>query len=398
MKFLHSNKENKFKYNSPLPLSVSPYYIIILFITISLYMHQEILSLVMSCDYCIKLVEYFNLEILKKREPLLQDFQIFDITLSMFFIYYLLIDKLPRSKKLILLILLALMFWTLLQLTGEKTIVAYHLFILFTLLPFLLNVIANHYLIDMPFWLFLNMETYTFNKVTLFTNTKGKKEHHNTDAIYIDLFFLNQEGENKELHNISKEYLRLIKFWYAYENYRFKVRYFFPILGLMLSVIIYLKSLFFINETMYCIEYLNHMSIMSIYLLILFFSINLHANNFLSSKFYMGNILHKLNQIYFDQYEYKQQVKLFLDKNFLVYIHDRNYDQELCVNTSKSFQKFISKETLDKEGRNNILTIFISFVMIFLIEVLVNVQHVQPTVPTQLNNSTKQGECNETKQ
>ena len=364
-----SNNKNNFKYSYPLTFNV-PFSHIAFFIL------------------AIVIWNYFLIQVLQDRNLTLENYQLFDISTTFIFLFFLIKNRISILKKIILITILALILITLNYLTDHKFTIAYHLFILFALLPFLLNVIANHHLLDIPFWLFLNMQTYTYNNVNLFTNTKGQKEHHTTDAIYIDLFFLNQEGEDKKLHAIAKEYLRLIKFWYAYENYRFKIRYFFPLLGLSLSVFIYLWSLFFFNSQCKDIEYLPHISIMSIYLLILFFSINLHANNFLSSKFYMGNILDKLNQIYFDQHEYRHQIKLFLDKNFLIYIHDRNYDQELCVNTSKSFQKFISKETLDKEGRNNILTIFISFIMIFLIEVLVNVQH-----PNIDKNNTKEEKC-----
>ena len=86
----------------------------------------------------------------------------------------------------------------------------------------------------------------------------------------------------------------------------------------------------------------------------------------------MQNILKELDRTYFNNQEYRQQIKLFLDRNFLIYIHDKQQDTHFCLNESKDFQEFIAQERADEEGRNLIVMVYISFFMILFIEVMVN--------------------------
>lgn len=110
------------------------------------------------------------------------------------------------------------------------------------------------------------------------------------------------------------------------------------------------------------------MALIAISLSILYFTMSSHINNFLHSDFYTNSILKELNKIYFDKHDHRQQLKLFLDKNFLVYIHDKQHDNYFCVNESKDFQNFIFNKKGDEEGRNLIIMVYISFFMILFIE------------------------------
>jgi len=256
--------------------------------------------------------------------------------------------------------------------TSNSIFQSIHLMTIWLFTPFLFTFITNKYLIDLPYKFFLNMHTHTLKNVDLFSSTKKITEHHTKDDIYIDIILQTEESDD-ELLKIKTMYLRLIKFWYAQKNYIFKLRYYFP-LFISLSSIIYffylldfIKTINIIHNTDTTIG-IQQMALVSISLTIFYFTMTHHINNFLHSKFYMSNILDQLNKIYFDKHEYKQQLKLFLDKNFLIYIHDRNHDKHFCVNESKDFQNFISNEVSDEEGRNLIIMVYISFFIILFIE------------------------------
>jgi len=295
----------------------------------------------------------------------------FDITFTAIYLYTL--YSLSNRIK-IFLLLLTLMLFEILYFITENFFISYHLYILLTLLPYLLIIFANKYLLDIPYALFANIKVSSLYNIDLFTTTQKETNHHKKELVYIDVFSLSEEFEDANYKKIKTHYIRFIKFWYIQKNYIFKLRYYFPILALILGISIFYLILFTVRALLPSIDYLENTLLMTLYLAIFYLSVTFHINSFLQSKFYMGNILDALNKIYFDKQEYRHQLKFFLDKNFLIYIHDRHYDRHTCVNTNEDFQKFISKEKYDKEGRNSILTVFLSFILILFIEVLVNIQ------------------------
>jgi len=316
----------------------------------------------------------------------------FDIVLTCIYLYTLH----PLSNRIkVFLLFLTLILFSILYLITKKIFISYHLFILLTLLPYLLIVFANKYLLDIPYALFANIQVSSLYNIDLFSSTQKETNHHEKELIYIDVFSLSEEFEDENYKKIKTHYIRFIKFWYIQKNYIFKLRYYFPTLALILGISIFYLILFTIRTFLPSINYLENMLLMTLYLAIFYLSVTFHINSFLQSKFYMGNILYALNKIYFDTQEYRHQLKFFLDKNFLIYIHDRHYDRHTCVNTNKDFQKFISKEKYDKEGRNSILTVFLSFILILFIEVTVNIQPTsfqnQSHCLHQDNNTTREG-------
>lgn len=226
------------------------------------------------------------------------------------------------------------------------------------------------------------MHTHTLENVDLFTSPKQILEHHTQDEIYIDIVqktkVPTKATAKKDYMKIQNMYLRLIKFWYAQTNYTFKLRYYFPLLISIASLIYFFYILDFTHSLQEAssdktldipvITGIQTMFLISISLTVLYFTMSLHINNFLHSNFYTKNILKELNKIYFDKHDHRQQLKLFFDKNFLVYIHDKHHDNHFCVNENKHFQDFISNKKGDEEGRNLIIMVYISFFMILFIE------------------------------
>ena len=259
-----------------------------------------------------------------------------------------------------------------------------HILIIWFLAPFILIYCANEHLLDIPFRWFLKIHTYTTSATNLFTDTKAYTEHHVKDDIYIDVFIKNTNFKEKKFIEIKTQYLRLIKFWYTQRNYLFRLRFFFPLLMIFIGSLYFFYLLDYINNCCDIIVTFDKLIIMGISLILFFLTMSYHINNFLDSKFYMGNILKKLNKIYFDNLEYKHQLRLFLDKHLLIYIHDRYHDRHFCVNNSKDFQSFIAEEKQDEQGRNMIITIYTTFIMILFIEIFVNI----PTKPSSNENNT----------
>ena len=292
---------------------------------------------------------------------------LFDIA-SLFFMFYF-FKTFSYNKKKVLLILIVLLSVVTFFITKDSS-ASLHFLTIWLITPFLLVYIANYYLIDIPYSIFLNMHTHTITNTDLFSATKLHTNHHQKDEIYIDVF-PQSENQDQEFVKIKMMYIRFIKFWYAQQNYLSKLRYFFPLLASIGGMIYFFCLLNFIQTLK--LDDSSNMALMGISLTILYFTMSHHINSFLHSKFYMSNILNELNKIYFDSHEYRHQLRLFFDKNFLVYIHDKNYDRHFCVNTSKYFQEFIAQEKFDGEGRNLIITVYISFFMIFFIETSVNI-------------------------
>jgi hypothetical protein len=261
--------------------------------------------------------------------------------------------------------------------------ISLHILSIWFLAPFILIYCANEHLLDIPFRWFIKIHTYTTNSTNLFTDTKSYTAHHIKDDIYIDVFIKNTNFKEKKFIEIKTQYLRLIKFWYTQKNYLFKLRFFFPLLMIFIGSLYFFYLLNYINNCCQIITPLNKLTIMGISLILFFLTMSYHINNFLDSKFYMGNILKKLNKIYFDNLEYKHQLRLFLDKHLLVYIHDRYHDRHFCVNTSKDFQNFIAQEKQDEQGRNMIITVYTTFIMILFIEIFVNPP---PSTPSNQKN------------
>ena len=250
-----------------------------------------------------------------------------------------------------------------------------HLTIIWLFLPFSFTYILNRFFIDIPYKYFLNIHTSTIKGVDLFTSTKQITKHHRKDDIYIDIIQQTKLPDSKiaekDYLKIQTMYLRLIKFWYAQKNYTFKLRYYFPIFISIISLVYFFYLLDFIHEIQKnssSIEGIQSMGAIGISLTVLYFTMSHHINSFLHSEFYTSSILKELNKVYFDKHNHKQQLKLFLDKNFLIYIHDKKHDTHFCVNESKDFQDFISTKKADEEGRNLIIMVYISFFMILFIE------------------------------
>lgn len=253
---------------------------------------------------------------------------------------------------------------------------SFHLAIIWLIFPFIFSFLLNRFFIDIPYHYFLKMHTHTLTNIDLFSATKNTTKHHTKDEIYIDVV---QQAEiptkpeaKKDYLKIQNMYLRLIKFWYAQKNYTFNLRYYFPLLISFGSLIYFFYILYFTHllQANSCnqITGIDTMALIAISLSILYFTMSSHINNFLHSDFYTNSILKELNKIYFDKHDHRQQLKLFLDKNFLVYIHDKQHDNYFCVNESKDFQNFIFNKKGDEEGRNLIIMVYISFFMILFIE------------------------------
>jgi len=306
---------------------------------------------------------------------------LFDISSFVFMFYF--FKSFSYNKRKVLSILMILLFGITYFITLQNIYATIHFLTIWLITPFLLVYIANYYLIDIPYSIFLNMHTHTISNGDLFSTTKNQTQHHQKDEIYIDIF-PQSENQDKEFIKIKMMYIRFIKFWYAQQNYLSKLRYFFPLLASIGGMVYFFCLLNFIQELK--LDDSSNMALMGISLTILYFTMSHHINSFLHSKFYMSNILNELNKIYFDSHEYRHQLRLFFDKNFLVYIHDKNYDRHFCVNTSKYFQEFIAEEKFDGEGRNLIITVYISFFMIFFIETSVNI--LASSSPTSIDSKT----------
>ncbi len=247
-----------------------------------------------------------------------------------------------------------------------------HLVTIWIFCIFFFNYLANQYLIDIPFRIFLNMRTHIIKNIDLFTSVKEHTEHHKKNHIYIDIVPLAEtDKDSEEFLKIQTMYIRLVKFWYAQKNYIFKLRYYFPLL-ITLSGLIYFFYLLDFIEDIPDIKFDQKYMLMILSLSMLYFVMSHHIHTFLNSRFYMQNILKELDRTYFNNQEYRQQIKLFLDRNFLIYIHDKQQDTHFCLNESKDFQEFIAQERADEEGRNLIVMVYISFFMILFIEVMVN--------------------------
>jgi hypothetical protein len=294
------------------------------------------------------------------------------IAITLTLSYLLSLQQLPKRYTFYLLGYAILLLFVL-YVISEQLLLSYHLLLLFSVLPFILIAITNLHLLDIPYNFFLDMEVTSLYNLDLFTHTHHVTEHHKEkEKIYIDVFSLSEGFQDKKFKSIKNHYIRLVKFWYAHEYYLFKLRYYFPVLALLFGIMLFFIALYTLKINLSTPTYLEVTSIMSLFLAIFYLSVTFHVNSFLHSKFYMGNILKALNDTHYDNHEYRHQLRLFLDKNFLIYVHDRKHDRYICVNNNKSFQDLISKEKFDKEGRNHILTVFISFILILLIEVLVN--------------------------
>ncbi|HIP11266.1 MAG TPA: hypothetical protein EYG73_00970 [Arcobacter sp.] len=253
---------------------------------------------------------------------------------------------------------------------------SFHLSIIWIFLPFFFNYILSRFGIDIPYKFFLNMHTATLQDTNLFSSTKQLTEHHEKDEIYIDIIQQTEvphsKIEKQDYLKIQNMYLRLIKFWYAQKNYKFRLRSSFSILISIGSILYF----FYLLDFMHNVQESSHgdilgiqsMGVIAISLTILYFTMSYHINSFLNSEFYSSSILKELNKVYFDKHNHRQQLKLFLDKNFLVYIHDKHHDNHFCVNESQDFQNFISNKEADEEGRNLIIMVYISFFMILFIE------------------------------
>ena len=165
----------------------------------------------------------------------------FDSSLTLIYLYFL--YSISNRIKGVLLLFMSILFFILYAIT-QDLFVSYHLFILLTLLPFLLIVFANKYLLDIPYALFTNIQVFSLYNIDLFTTTQKETSHHKEELIYIDVFSLSEEFEDKNYKKIKTHYIRFIKFWYIQKNYLFKLRYYFPILALVLGISIFYLIVF----------------------------------------------------------------------------------------------------------------------------------------------------------
>jgi hypothetical protein len=261
-------------------------------------------------------------------------------------------SKISANKRFYIFILT--IFLTIATLVITSNIIAtIHLIAIWLFAPFLLIHIANNYLIDIPYKIFIKIHTHTLNNLDLFSTAKEETRHHEEDEIYIDII-PQTDDQSEDFLKLQAMYLRLIKFWYTQKNYQFKLRYFFPLLASIGGIFYFFYLLNFIQNGIFIpndiegMHNIEKMALMTISLTIFYFTMTHHINSFLHSKFYMNNILDELNEIYFDNHEYRHQIKLIFDKNFLVYIHDKNYDKHFVSMKVKIFKILFQKKNLMK--------------------------------------------------
>ncbi len=238
-------------------------------------------------------------------------------------------------------------------------------------IPFFLSYFVKNYL-ECPYEIFLNFSTTTFKDQDLFTDTKNYSKPFQKGKIQINIFQLSDNNNREDFLKIEKMYIRLIMFWYAQKYNRLKLRAYFPMLSLMFGVFYFFIMLFLINE-LQVVGNIGKMFLMTISLVILYFAMTAHINSFLNSQSYINDILESFNKINFNDLKYTNKLKLFFDKNFLVYIHDAKHNRHFCLNSEKSFNKLILNGKFDIKGRNLIIAVFISLFLILFIEISVNV-------------------------
>jgi hypothetical protein len=101
-----------------------------------------------------------------------------------------------------------------------------------------------------------------------------------------------------------------------------------------------------------------------------------YVNKFLDPNYYLEliNNLFRSSKINFRQeVNNNQKVILYLDKTFLITIYDKNTDDFNTLNTDKEFIKFVLDFSLDKEGRDYIINIFVSVFMVIYTAIFVQV-------------------------
>ncbi len=248
-------------------------------------------------------------------------------------------------------------------------------------LPTILYIFSKKFL-EFPYKAFLDFKLITLKEHDLFTTTKkcAHSENLRNNKIIIKLFRVSNYNKNnkKDFSIIEGMYFRLIMLWYAQENYRSKLRLTFPFLALILGVGYFYLLLWIIETNDYSGD-IGKMILITISFVILLFALTKHVNNFLDSNFYFDSILENFKNISFNNLKHTHKIKLFFDKNFLVYIHDNRQNRSICLNHERSFEKFILNGKFDIKGRNLILTIFSSLFLILFIETSVEILIDSPT-------------------
>ena len=329
-----------------------------------------------------------------------------------------------RKTKIILLCLLTILLLLIcLYLTLDKA-TAFFIWIIWVFTPLFLYFFTKKFL-EFPYRIFLGFNIEIHDNLDLFTNTKELNVTPKKNEIQINLYRLsNNNIKNKQnFQKIEKMYLRLIMFWYAQKYHRSKLRASFPLLALVLSIIYFFILLWIINdidtsknilEFVYLSKYfpqftsfltslnvidisdnIRKLALMTTSLAILYFTMIIHINNFLDSKYYIERILQSFDKIHFKDLKYSHKIKLFFDKNFLVFIHDSGHHRDICLSNEKSFNKFILNGKFDIKGRNLIIAVFISLFFILFIETSVNILVDSKT--DEITNQIFQKDANQTK-
>ncbi len=248
-------------------------------------------------------------------------------------------------------------------------------------LPLLLSIFTTK-LLGIPYELFLGFDIVTYKNQDLFTSITDRfRNRSNDDKIEINIFLLsNYEDKDddkcckrcKRYLQIEQAYSKLIMFWYSQKYHIIKLRSTFPMLALLMGSI-YFFIILWLLDNIDTLTNIDKSILISISLIVLYFALTSHINKFLDSQFYIDSILDSFKKVNFKNIKHTHKVKLFFDKNFLVYIHDNKHNRHICLNNDKSFNNLILNGKFDKEGRNLIIMVFISLFLILFVELSVNV-------------------------
>jgi len=206
----------------------------------------------------------------------------------------------------------------------------------------------------------------------------SKKIDDNGDTIFIINTKVNQKKDIKDdkFNSIKQYYAKLIYFWYATKFEKVLLRFILPLWSVIFGILFFVIILA-ILDNIDNVEQVNiiRMSFVVLFLTILFMSMIYQINNTLDARGYMQHINRgfKNANINFGDIKPSQRVLLFFDRTFMVYIYDTKFDRRVLLNNSKSFERFILKADLDKEGRDNIASIFVTLFIVVYIEIFAQV-------------------------
>ncbi len=245
---------------------------------------------------------------------------------------------------------------------------------IFIVLPKTLLVLLFHKILRYRFFEVENSDFYTdaLDYDIVISNEAEAKKY---DIVFIVTSKTLSKGDNFNL--LKQNFAKLIYFWYAHKYEKVYLRFILPIWSILWGIIFFIATLSTLDHVSFQTDNnVIRMSFVVIFLTILFISMIYQINDTLNPKDYINDIIKDFKRLHIkfkEGLEPAQKFFLFLDRNFLIYIYDKKYDRRVLLNKDKSFEEFILDAQLDKEGRDNIASIFVTIFIVIFIEIFVQV-------------------------